>query len=257
MLCSPIPRPERLIDGTRMTDSFTPSRHRIFRAALLAIVLSDIALVLLGLALYPKVLRQGGLLGAGAAISMVALYGFLALYSPLRFGNVDNRLWKPGVKLGTVGGLVLGLDLLSNYFIYRDGPTNSKISLVIYGFYLLLLLGAAARGGYITRKIKEGLIVTLWYVFIAQLIWFFIEFGAYYLFSRTPIGVKFIQTEMQEDFRRSGEQDFQTFVIGDFFGAGFFHLLLIGLVAALIFGSIGALTGKIVAVLSKGSRSSN
>jgi hypothetical protein len=133
---------------------------------------------------------------------------------------------------------------VSNYLIYRDGPTNSKISMFVYGVYLLLLVGVAARGGFITRRVRGGLVAAFWHICVAQLIWLFCEFGSYYLLSRTPVGLMFIQTEMGQDFARSGASDFQTFVIGDFFGACFFHLLLIGLVAVALFGSAGAALGK-------------
>jgi hypothetical protein len=213
---------------------------------LLGLVLLDVALVLLGLVLYPSVLQEGGLLGAGAAALMVCLYGFLALYSPVSLSKIPIQIWRTGVIAGTIAGAWLGLDLLSNYFIYRDGATNSKISLVVYGVYFLLLLGTAMRGSIITKRIGAGLTTALWYVLAAQLIWFAIEFGAYYLFSHTTVGIQFIQTEMHADFVRSGAHDFQTFVIGDFFGAGFFHLLLIGLLAMLVFGSIGAAVGSLI-----------
>jgi Fe2+ transport system protein B len=46
-----------------------------------------------------------------------------------------------------------------------------------------------------------------------------------------------------EDFIRSGMSDFNTFVMEDFLGAGFFHLLLSPLFAAVI-GGIGSVLGK-------------
>ena len=209
------------------------------------LLILDAALVLLGVVLYPSVLQEGGLLGSGAAILMICFYGFLALYSPVSFSKTPSQIWRTAVMIGTIAGIWLGLDLLLNYFIYRDGPTNSKISLVVYGVYFLLLLGTAIRGSAIRKSIKAGLTAALWYVLPAQLIWFAFEFGSYYLFSQTAVGIQFIQTEMQADFIRSGARDFQIFVIGDFFGAGFFHLLLIGLLAVLLFGSIGSVVGKI------------
>jgi uncharacterized membrane protein len=219
---------------------------RTIRRILWGLLILDAALDLLGLALYPSVLQEGGLLGSGAAILMICFYGFLALYSPVSLSKTPSQIWRTGGVVGTIAGIWLSLDLLLNYFIYRDGPTNSKISLVVYGVYFLLLLGTAVRGGAIRKSVKAGLTAALWYVLPAQLIWFAFEFGSYYLFSQTTVGIQFIQTEMQADFIRSGARDFQTFVIGDFFGAGFFHLLLIGLLAVLLFGSIGAVVGKYI-----------
>ncbi|HEX7432388.1 MAG TPA: hypothetical protein VF326_01925 [Anaerolineaceae bacterium] len=219
---------------------------RTTQRVLFGLILLDGALVLLGLALYPSVLQEGGLLGASAAILMVCLYGFLALYSPISIAKVPMQIWRTGAIAGTMGGIWLGLDLLSNYFIYRDGATNSKISLVVYGVYFLLMLVTAIRGSVITKRFVAGLTAALWYVLADQLIWFTVEFSSYYLFSRTAVGTVFIHEEMYADFVRSGGHNFQTFVIGDFFGAGFFHLLLIGLVAVLLVGSIGAGIGKLI-----------
>lgn len=221
------------------------------RRVILSLVVMDIALVLSGLVLYPKVIHEGGLIGAGAAAFMVACYGFLVLYSPMRLERTDARLWKGGAALGILGGLWLGGDLLSNYFIYRDGPANSKISLVVYSVYLLLMMGIALWAARLTSRVRSGLLAAMWYVIVAQLIWGFVELAGYYSFGQTRVGLRFIETEMRADFVRSGTSDFPTFVIGDFFGAMFFHLLLIGLVAGLVFGSTAAGVGKGLAVLGK------
>jgi hypothetical protein len=221
------------------------------RRILIAVVALDIALVLLGLVLYPSAIQSGGLLGATGAILMVCFLGTLALFSPISIARAHPSLWRTGLLTGTIAGAWLGLDLVLNYFIYRDGPTNSKISLVVYGVYFLLMLGTAVRGALLTKRFRDGLTAGLWFVIAAQLIWFTVEFGAYYLFSRTAVGVQFIQTEMGADFIRSGEANFQSFVISDFYGAGFFHLLLIGLVAVLLIGSIGAGAGRLIASRQK------
>ena len=222
------------------------------RSAILSLSIADILLIFLGLMLYPNVVGQGGLLGAGAASAMVTTYGWVALFSPLRPERLDPRMWKKGAMLGVASGLWLGLDLLSNYFIYRDGTINSKISLIVYGVYFLLLVGVAASETHASGQFKSGMVAALWYNLPAQLIWLFSEFACYYLFSRTPTGTRFIETEMHADFERhGGGGDFQTYVIGDFFGAGFFHLLLIGLVGVLLFASLGAVIGKVIAALRR------
>jgi hypothetical protein len=222
------------------------------RRALIELALLDVALVWLGLALYPAVLQAGGLLGASGATLMVCVYGYLALYSPFSISRTASQVWRPAAAAGALAGIWLGLDLLSNYFIYRDGATNSKISLVVYGVYFLLLLGTAARGSMRAKRFAAGLKAALWFTLAAQLIWFAVEFGAYYLFSHTAVGMQFIQTEMGTDFARSGGNDFQAFAIGDFFGAGFFHLLLIGLLAMLVIGCVGGGISLLAARWRKG-----
>ena len=231
-----------------------PRRQGLFSCVILCLVALDIVLVLSGLIFYPKVIHEGGLIGAGAAAFMVACYGFLALYSPMRIEKTDARLWKGGAALGILGGLWLGGDLLSNYFIYRDGPANSRISLIVYSVYLLLMMGTALWAARLTSRIRSGLLAAMWYVIVAQLIWGFVELAGYYSFGQTQVGLRFIETEMRADFARSSASDFPTFVIGDFFGAMFFHLLLIGLVAGLVFGSTAAGVGKSLAAFQKRGR---
>jgi hypothetical protein len=229
-----------------MITAAAPQAVRHFRSVLIGLLLADLTLVLLALVLYPKLIHRGGLIGASAAVLIVSSYGFLALYSPIRPGKSERAFWYRGAVMGAIGGFWLGADLLSNYFVYRDGPTNSKITIIVYVGYALLLMATALRGVCLRGRIGDGLIVTMWYVILAQLIWVFTELASYYLFSQTPVGVRFIQTEMEADFARSGGTDFQTFVVEDLFGAVFFHLLLVGLVAGLIFGSIAGLIGKVI-----------
>jgi hypothetical protein len=66
-----------------------PPESRIFQIALLSLLLLDGALVLLGLALYPKVIREGGLLGVGSDVLILAVYGFLALRSRVSLNKSD------------------------------------------------------------------------------------------------------------------------------------------------------------------------
>ncbi len=228
-----------------MSTALLSQNARTFRNVLIALSSADLALVLLALVLYPKVIRSGGLIGASAAAFMVLSYGALALCSPIRPGNADKALWKSGAVMGTIGGFWLGGDLLSNYFVYRDGPTNSRISLVVYGCYVLLLMAVALRGVRWRGRLRDGLIAAAWYVILAQLIWVFAEWAGYYLLAQTPVGVRFIQTEMGADFARSQGNDFETFVVEDLFGATFFHLLLVGLVAGLLFGALAGGIGRV------------
>jgi hypothetical protein len=53
-----------------------------------------------------------------------------------------------------------------------------------------------------------------------------------------------------EDFARSGMSDFNAFIMEDFMGATFFHLLL-GLVVAAVLGVLGGLLGKAVGRFQK------
>lgn len=48
-----------------------------------------------------------------------------------------------------------------------------------------------------------------------------------------------------EDFARSGSANFEAWLMQDFLGAGFFHLLL-SLIVSAILGSVGGLIGRVM-----------
>lgn len=203
----------------------------------------NVLLLILNVLLYPPVLSNGGLPGFVAAIGILFVYGYLALASPIAVGKLPNTLWRYGFYLGLCSGVVLSIDLVSGYFLH-DSTTSAHTSLIAYGLFLILILDSGFIGGRHTGKVSSGITTALWCVLIALLVWFCVEFAAYLLFSSTPAGAAFVRDEMQADFIRSGATDYQAFAISDFFGAGFFHLIL-GLIFAVILGFLGALGGKI------------
>lgn len=213
------------------------------RRAIPVVLAVNFGLVLLGVLLYPTVMNEGGLLGICADIVVLTIYGFLALFSPIALGKINSGLLNRSVLLGLIGGLGLVIDLVSDYLIGPTGDYSATSSLTAYGIFLLLLLISAILAAQQTRKFISGISAAIWSVLTALLLWFFVEFTAFYLFATTPSGTKFIQLEMQTDFERSKSTDFQGFVMSDFYGAGFFHLLL-GLFFACFLGSIGGLIGK-------------
>jgi hypothetical protein len=212
------------------------------RRTVVMLLLVDEALLLLGVLRYPAVLQEGGLLGILAGSVILGVYGFLALFSPIAPGRADPGPVRRGLILGLVGGAGLSIDLVSSYFITRDPSASAAWSLLVYGLFFLLLLCAGVWGAASTGRFKAGFSTALWCMVIALLLWFCAEFAAYYLFAGTEVGAAFIGQEMAADFARSGATDYQGFVLADFYGAGFFHLLL-GLGFAAGLGALGALGG--------------
>ena len=89
---------------------------------------------------------------------------------------------------------------------------------------------------------------------ISSLIWFIAVLVCFYIFFDTERQARVFRAEGNyEDFHRSGMADFNTFVMEDFFGAGFFHLLLGPIVASLL-ASLGGLMGMALARCRKPSR---
>jgi hypothetical protein len=86
---------------------------------------------------------------------------------------------------------------------------------------------------------------------LSSVIWLIFVLLTFYLFRGTMRQELVFKAEGNfEDFARSGMKDFNTFVMEDFLGAGFFHLLLSPLFAA-IFGGIGSMLGKGIVLLRK------
>ena len=215
---------------------------RRLRRIIICLIAANLLLLIVNVLFYPPVLSNGGLLGLAAATGILLLYGYLALMSPIAVGKLLNPIWRCGVYMGLCAGIVLSVDLLSGYILH-DSTSSARTSLIAYGLFFILILVSGFIGGRQTGNFRSGITTALWCVLTALLIWFFVEFAAYLLFSNTPDGAAFIRDEMQLDYVRSGMTDYQAFALSDFFGAGFFHLTL-GLIFALILGFTGAAAGK-------------
>jgi hypothetical protein len=86
---------------------------------------------------------------------------------------------------------------------------------------------------------------------LSSVIWLTFTLLTFYIFRGTARQeFVFRAEENLEDFAKSGMNDFNTFVMEDFFGAGFFHLLLSPLLATII-GTINGLLEKGIGQLRK------
>ncbi len=207
------------------------------------IVVADVVVLGMTVAQTPTILHSGGLTGFIAALFAVLFYGYLALMSPVAIGRLKQSILGPAVGLGVISGVMLGLDLLSGY-LFPDPQLSAKTSLLAYGLTLLSILIGGYIGARRTGKLATGMKGALAVTLISLLIWFLAEFTLLFLFANTRAGAVFIGDEMKNDFLRSGTTDYQAFVLSDFYGAGFFHLLL-GLIITPIIGGIGVLISRI------------
>ena len=162
---------------------------------ILLLIPASIILLLLMTAQYPTVLNNGGLLGLIAASGMLLTYGYLALRSPIAVGKLLHNIWRRGAFLGIISGLVLSLDLIASYLLH-DWTISSRTSLAAYGLFLLFVVISGFIGARKTGRFWAGLTTAIWCVLVTLMIWFFVEFAAYLLFSSTPAGAEFIRQEM-------------------------------------------------------------
>jgi hypothetical protein len=99
--------------------------------------------------------------------------------------------------------------------------------------------------------LRNGVLAAVWSAIVGGLIWLIAALLIFYLFNGTPQQTQVFRAEGNyADFARSGLSDFNAFVLEDFIGAGFFHSLLLP-VMAVIFGALGAIAGKVLTRLRK------
>ncbi len=189
---------------------------RVLRTAIVLGVLLNLALLGVGLVLHPTLLVAS----PTAWRSLAAATTILVVY-------------------GLAGGMLLEYILLPE--------DNTPFGLVEFGSVFFLWLMAGVSAAYQTRRTRDGTLAALSSALISSLIWFIAALAIYYLFRGTPQQAQVFKAEGNfEDFARSGLGDFDAWVMEDFLGAGFYHLLLGPLIAAVL-GTGGGLAGQVLA----------
>jgi hypothetical protein len=122
---------------------------------------------------------------------------------------------------------------------------------VEFGTVFLLYFASAVVSALRSRSVKNAVLTSVASAFIASLLWVIVVLAVFYAFRGSPRQALVLRAEGDyEDFARSGMSDFNAFIMEDFMGATFFHLLLGPLVAAVL-GVLGGLLGKAIASCRK------
>ena len=203
-----------------------------------------LALVLLGWWLVPTVSP----LSAGGAGLILIVYGVVGYFGFPRLHPATLRLVKIS---GLVAGAIFAGEIILEYvFLPRDNTNWGWVEFgSVFAIYFLTSVGIAYR----CRSLRQGLLAAAGSAMLSSVIWLIFALLVFYIFRGSARQVQVLMAEGDyADFARSGMQDFNTFVMEDFFGAGFYHLLL-GPVAAAILGTLGGLLGKGLARIRKGS----
>ena len=180
------------------------------------------------------------LLSVGAALILV-IYALLGWLLPSRIARHNVAIVAVACGAGLLAGAIFAGETLLEYLIL---PTdNTPFGLVEFGLVFLIYGGASgwltARGA----RLRGGVLGAVVTAIISSLIWCLVIFVSFYLFAGTLRQAAVSQAEGNyDDFRRSGMTDFNAFIMEDFLGATFFHLLL-GPLAASALGTIGGLVG--------------
>ena len=214
--------------------------------ALLLGVSAAVLLVGLGLALYPTTLSASpaGLSGVIAIGVILVVYGIAGAWLPPRLERHDPWLLRAAITFGLLAGAVYAGEILLEYLLLP--ADNSPYALVEFGAIFLLYAAAGLTAARRTGRARDGLWAAVAAALISTLIWYLAILAVTFAMRGTPQQAAVMRAEGNlEDFGRSGMTDFPAWFMQDLLGAGFFHLLL-GPIVAAVLGGAGALAGKLV-----------
>ena len=93
------------------------------------------------------------------------------------------------------------------------------------------------------------MLTSVWAALIASLCWFILLLLYYLVFLDTAQEARFLEVDQgiadhQRHLQNGGTQDLRAFIYNDYMGGGFFHSLLVPLLAVLL-GALGGLGAKV------------
>lgn len=223
----------------------TPSFALQLRTALCICILFTIFLDVLGVWVVPTALKasSNGQSGLLASLAILCVYLGVSYFAIKPTAKYNSNILRYAFWIGLLAGLIFALEIILEYVLLPGGEMNSRMGMIEFGSVLFLYFVAGFWGTYQTNKYLASMLTAMWCALIASLIWFTVVLLVYYLFHGTDRQSLILQAEGDmEDFKRSGMSDLDAFVMQDFWGAGFFHLLL-GPVVAGILGTLGGLFG--------------
>jgi hypothetical protein len=198
------------------------------------------------------VLASLALLAFGAALApstfpiALAPAAVLVVYAVIVHVGVDAvRRGHPKIVLvttmcGLLGALVLVPSILIEYF----GRTVNNA--YAFGAAFVLWFSAGVMAARLSRRIRDAVLSSTLSAMMSSLFNIAAVLASFYLLRGSALQDRFFRTEGDyEDFARSGEKDFNTWIVGDLFGGAFFHFLL----GALIGAALGCLAGVVTVSL--------
>jgi hypothetical protein len=235
--------------------SWPPCNARVVGKAILALVVIDCALVALGLILTPTTVGGSGrgLFGVAAALVMLTAYGALGVWGSRAVERKNPRILPVGSAFGVAIGGVFVAEMLFEYIALPSSKGNERLGYLEFGGMFLLLFLAGLWGGWNTGRVWHGVLTAIWSTMIGSLIWVGSLLSTYYAFMGTARQEQVLAADQVfEDFKRSGMTDLWAFIMQDYLGGVFFHLLL-GFIVAGILGTMGALAAKLL-IFQRGTK---
>jgi hypothetical protein len=205
-------------------------------------VLVGIILVLVGWRLVPS----ASLLSVSGVCLILLVYGLLGYFV---FPRLRSEIHKLVGVFGLLAGAIFAGEIVLEYvFLPRDNTSWGYLEFgAVFAVYFLTSVLAAYR----CKGLRYGLLAAVCNAMLSSLIWLIFILLTFYTFRGSTRQIQVLTAEGDyADFAQSGLHDFNTFVMEDFFGAGFYHLLLAPILAAIL-GTLGGLLGKGLARIRK------
>jgi len=208
------------------------------RWTIVAASAASIALVAWGVVTTPGVLAAGsGWLGPLAAGGMAGVYGVLGAWGLAPAARrAEITAWAQ--RAGLAAAAIYAGEIVLEYV--RQPKDNTSWGLVEFAAVFACFAMAGAGGAARSRRMWPAVQAALWTAVVATLVWYAVLLAVSLALRGTAAQVAVFRAEGDyDDFRRSGLSDFNVFAMQDLFGAGFYHLLLSPIFAAVL-GALGA-----------------
>jgi len=222
-----------------------PSLPLAIRYGIFSIIVINVILVVFGIVLVPTALTasKDGLSGLIASLMILLVYGIAVWFGLKPTELKHGKILQYSLFFGGIIGFLYGVEIVLEYIILPDSELIVKMGKIEFGMAFLLFFLSGLFIVFVSRKFLPSVLTSFWSSIIASLIWLCVVLIVFYLFFGTSQQLTVLKTEGDyDDFARSGMTDFNAFIIQDFWGAGFFHLLISPIIA-LILGSLGGLAG--------------
>jgi len=216
------------------------------RGATLALIGVDVALMALGVALYPAYFAQpNAFFYALEPLASLMVYAAIALIATRWTGPQAEVASRVGLLFGLVAGCLwlINLTLETSTNLSGGAGLLATAPFLLGGFLLWGVAGAVAA--WRTSSIGSGVLAAMWSAMICALL------TVTYGWTLPLVASRRLEQGLANDpdFLRSRWTDLHAFVLANSFDAGFSHLLG-ALLISLALGAIGA----VVAVWLRGAR---
>ena len=201
-------------------------------------------LVAYGVVLIPSTSR----LSVAAAAAVLSAYAAIGFSLAPRIQRSSPSVIPTATWAGLAAGTVFAGEVSMEYLLLPKN--NAPWGLVEFGLVFCIYLCAGASLTFRRQTVSEAMLGSGLAAVLSSIIWCIFILATFYLFYGNSRQEQVFRAEGDyDDFSRSGMRDFPAFIMEDFLGATFFHLLL-GPAIATILGVMGALIGKLARKLT-------